>query len=295
MCTGTGGSCFGVGISNLTLVGLSTSTTIDGIDNLDSEEGSFVEHVNMYDIGGTGLYLGSISGGGTSSHSGPYSDIFFYAGPAAASGTACVRIVKADPRAIRDITCDHGTSTTASEAAIYLDGSNVSLEDIHMEGFGDGIVVGESGVMGFMNVDALTNVVSNVSGVTSSNGTMTNVIHICKPNDANGACSTAPGLVRSLSLQGISAGSGVNSIVDDLTGVALTNTTVGLYVIGDTVGGSGLSRFTTSPQATTWGVGSAAPTSTSCTVGSLYSNTSGSPFTLYVCIPGGTGTWFGIK
>jgi hypothetical protein len=273
--TGTAGAS-GVGISNLILVG-STTQVIDGIRNFNAAENSFVEHVNMYRIGGVGLNLGTIQGGvATSNHSGPYSDIWFESSGAGVAETACVKILNAEPRAIRDITCANASST-AIEAAIYLDGQNVSLQDIHIEGFTDGIVVGADG-------NSASNVVSNVTGVNGSNGSMTNVVHICGAGATTGACTGGGWSVTDLSLQAISSFAATASIQDDVTTTTLLDATVGMYVLGQAAS-SGHSRFSSSLNAPTWIVGSTGVGGTYCNSnGSLYSNTSGSPSTLYVCV-----------
>jgi hypothetical protein len=277
MCDATTNQrCFGVGISNLSLIGLPRPIfPIDGIDNSNAEEGSFVEHIYMYLISGVGLKLGTHPTGGTSSHSGPYSDIWDEVSGASAQTTACVTIAEgAQPRGIHGITC---AADGTPNAAIYLDGQNVSLEDVHVEGFVDGIVVGANG-------NSTSNVALNVTGASSSaNGPVTNVVHICKQSQHNGACTTSSGSVTDLSLQAISTGGSTTpiTILDDLTSTTLREPAVGLYVIGEPNGTGGISRFTTSPSTANWGVGSGPPGTGPCTQGSLYSNLANG--TLYVC------------
>ena len=60
----------------------------------------------------------------------------------------------------------------------------------------------------------------------------------------------------------------------------LQDTNVAIYALGKSTA-DGYSRFTTSPNAATWVVGSSAP-SGSCAPGSVYSDTSSGA--LYVCV-----------
>jgi hypothetical protein len=315
MCSGTVDRCNGVGISNLILEG--SALPIDGIRNFNAEELSYVEHVSMHIIGGTGLNLGTnmqsngVNVATTSNHSGPYSDLWISA-VGASTSPACVKIINAEPRGIHGITCSASSSSSVQPfAAIYLDGQNVSIEDVHVEGFKDAVVVGDQlPPQPFSGAFKVTsNVVFNVTGVSSSpgaNGPVTNAVHICNPatpsaNQLVPCHSFSNGTVGDLSLQAIAVGGNPlpKSIEDDLTGTTLTDTTVGLYAIGQTVGVHGVSRFSTSPNTPTWGVGQLAPTSLgipACSLGTLYSNTSGNPSTLYVCaINNGQAAWVPIR
>jgi hypothetical protein len=293
------GACFGIGISHLILNGGKSPVTIDGIDNFNAEEGSFVEHVNMYFIGGNGLRLGA-SGNPSSNHSGPYSDIWFEASGASETTTACVRIEGTQPRGIHGITC---AANGTPDAAIYLDGENVSIEDVHVEGFQDGIVVGAK-------YSAHGNVVFNVTGVSSgsANGPVINAVHICNPsNPAPGsACTSFNGSVSDLTLQAIGV-SGTNpmpkSIKDDLAGTTLSDASVGIYALGAVTAtgtSAAYSRVSTSPNVPSFSSGSfgSAVPGGNCTVGSLLSNTTAtsSAVTLYLCVPsagggGGPNIW----
>jgi hypothetical protein len=93
-----------------------------------------------------------------------------------------------------------------------------------------------------------------------------------------------------------------------LTGTTLSDTTVGLYMLGEqvNVGNTSIttpatySRFTTSPSVPSWLSGPNTPPSGSCTVGSLYSCTkqsscaapSGGYAVLYACLTTG---WTVVK
>jgi hypothetical protein len=63
-------TCTGISVENLTLDGKGQS--VNGITNAYSQDGSYVNHVRLYQILGTGL---SVSG--NASNSGPYSNITF--------------------------------------------------------------------------------------------------------------------------------------------------------------------------------------------------------------------------
>lgn len=248
--------------------------------------------------------------------SGPYSNIVFNGSTSCGSSnsaftcslTACVRI-NTQTRGIHGITCEgHGVvGDQIPEAAIYLDGSNNTIEDVHIEGFYDGVVVGDQAKVS-------GNTLINISGAQGK-GPLYNTVHICAGvMVTNTACSNTSSPVGDLSLFGIR--SAPNNIVatpvrDDLNGVNVnsssTNANVGMYILGEQVGSTGqqYSRFTTAnvglmqgsnPTALpvpSWGVGtSSINPGTSCNTtnnlaGSLYSNTMGSSqSTIYVCSNG---------
>lgn len=193
------------------------------------------------------------------------------------------------------MTCVSG-ATTLPTTAIYLGGSNNSIEDVKIGGFNNGIMVGENGV-------AQSNTLLNISGDgTVGTGSGTAVVRIC----GNGCPSHST--VTDLTLVGVATGGGSgNSIRDELVNTTLTDPTVGIYILGKSVtvaAATGYSRFTTSKNTATWGVGnigSTAPTAADCTnttgrntTGSLFSNTSTTSgnTALYVC----SGTaWVAVK
>jgi len=269
-----------ISIEDLTLDGEGYS--LNGIANSYAQELSYVRNVNLYRIAGTGLLVS-----GSAQNSGPYTDIVFNSDADAATTTVCAQISGVSTRGIHGLTCISGNSSGSYPGtAILLDASNNSLEDIQVQGFLNGILVGKDAA-------AQNDVLLNISG----NGTLTNVVHICGSTPT--PCPSTPYTVTSLTLVGIATGGGTNnSIKDDLTKTTLTDPTVALYVLGKSVtvgAATGYSRFTTSVNTTTWGVGTSAP-STGCatsTTGSLFSNTSTSSGTaLYVC--NGT-SWAAIK
>jgi hypothetical protein len=285
--------CFAVGIQDLRLdAGVQPAgNTFNGIVNLNANELSYVDHVSMHFVAGTGLLVGSGAG-----NSGPYSNLEISAGGTGCTGcqptasTACVQIINAHTRGIHGITC---TANGTPNAAIYLDGNNNTIEDLHFEGFVDGILVGDQN-------PAAANVLLNVNGASggSTSGSIQNVVHICGSHSTGSPCPTTPNAVTDLSIIGAENYSMFNktTILDDVTGTTLNNTSgdasVGIYILGKVVG-SGYSRFSTSPSVPTWGSGNATPGSSCTTNGSLYSNTAGSSgSTLYVCL---SNLWANIK
>ena len=287
--------CFLVRIGHLTLDG--AGQTIDGIDNVNSEEQSTVDDVDILHTEGTALSLGTSSGGapnGTASHSGPYTNLFVQASgtdDTPLSTTACVRIVGsvAQVRGIHGITC---IANGTPNGAIYLDSDNTSIEDARIDGFGDGIVLGAQGSSNTVQAD----VIFNVTG-TDSFGTVTNLIHLCGSGSSSPCPSTA-NTVNNVTIMGVTSAEN-NTIKDDVTGTTLpfsTDEFVGLYALGQSLDG-GYSRFSSSPRTPTWGVGSptSSITGTSCTGsttpassnGSLFSNTNTSlTGTLFACVAG---------
>ena len=220
-------------------------------------------------------------------HSGPYSDISI---TETSSGAGCINITQGgQPRGIHGVDC---TSSSNSNAGIYLDGNNVSLEDIYVNDFGDGIRIGSQG-------PSAGNVIFNVTGGSN----ITDVVHICGSNAGTNACSQTSNYVADLTLMGITS-SANNTIQDDVSGTLLsqsTDPTVGMYILGESVAVSGsvtgYSRFTTSPSIPTWRVGTDDPPKGNCAVGTLYSRTSNSstqPPTVWGCV-GGLNPWSSIK
>jgi hypothetical protein len=280
----------GIAVEHLTLDGQGQlGQSVNGIANAESQANSYVDHVSLYRILGIGL---SVSG--TANDSGPYSNITFdLGGVSGTSSTVCASI-----NGINWLTGTrgiHGLSCTAENndppAAVLLDSSNNSIEDVRIVGFYDGIRVGA-------NNTAQSNILINVIGDTSTSPTLgatpINVVHI--ENVGN--------TVSDLGIMGASntlggPGTGEYTIRDDVTGADLQDMSVGIYALGE-AGGGGYSRFTTSPNTLHWAVGTATPTGTGCSQGSLYSctNASGGSATacgsdaLYVC---GSSGWVGIE
>jgi hypothetical protein len=277
-------SCNDVSVENLDLnPGTAVTNTIDGIADMSD--------LNLLSISSTGTQphfkTALTIDSSASQNSGPYSNLVINH-----PKTACIKLGQNYTRGIHGMTCIGGP------AGILLDSSNGSIEDLHFESGTDGVVVGQ-------DAPAAGNVLFNINGSVAG----TNVIHICGPNPPASACSTEFA-VKDLALLGVAdsprtvthAGY-TNMIQDDVVGTILaapsgtTDGAVGMYVLGEQVtdGGSpiGYSRFSTSPNTPTWGVGSSVPGISSCATGALYSNTLGtSGSTLYVCALGG---WVAFK
>lgn len=264
--------CNGISVEDLTLD--AQGNNMNGISNGNAQELSYVKRVAFYQFQGTGLVITS-----GASNSGPYTDLTFSMGSKTpVTGTVCVSL-RASTRGIHGLTCTNTTSTIPS-AAVLLDAPNNSIEDVTVRGFTDGVKIGA-------NLNAQDNVLVNVAGAAVSGGSnnVTNVVHI-----------TNTSTVTDLSILGVGNGGNSSSktIKDDVTSTTLSDATVGIYAIGESVtaGSSsiGFSRFTTSPNVPTWIIQNTAGSPTgSCTIGSLYSNTAGgSGSTWFVCTPKGT-------
>jgi hypothetical protein len=295
--TGTSSQyCSAVGVENVFLEGAGDSGISGGIDNQYSQDGSYVNNVNMHQVSGTGL---NVAAGGV--NSGPYTNIAFSA-YATSGAPTCVNI-GAQTRGLHGITCVGSSNTKASgDAAIYVNASNNSVENVHVESYFDAIEVGN------VNSTTVNNVfVSNVTG--SSN--VTNVVRICGPhaNDPAdfGNCNHTSGTVTDtvvLQAANLNPAFGGTVVEDDVTSTSIQGCAPcelpagsAIYTLGESVGG-GYSRFATTPANSsqnygthstpvpTWGAGQNPITSGSAclTPGALYSNTSGgSGTTIYVC------------
>jgi hypothetical protein len=301
--------CKGVGMQYVSLDGElrnpPTGAQVNGIDNEFSQDLSYLDHVDFRLLEGTGLKVGP---GAT--NSGPYSNLIFAAGGGSkgeTTQTACV-VFQTSTRGLHGITC---TANGTPLAAVHLQGRNNSIEDIHVEGFVDGVVVGDSAASGGK---VAGNVLMSIDGGFGGNtGAVDNVIHICNPaNPSPGsACSAGNWTVSDLTVLGVSADHAVHfrspvAIQDDVSDATLHTaqaaaTDVALYVLGEpsAIGsGTGFSRLSSTfmmntgqPIVPTWGAGVLGTVTlpTPCPTGSLFSNTSsnqGSNSTLYVCVGG---------
>jgi hypothetical protein len=279
--------CTGISVEKLTLDGQAQS--INGISNQYAQNNSYVNHVSVYRILGTGLLV-SYSGTSSATNSGPYSNLNFDTGGySGTSSTVCASINGViGTRGIHGLSCTSGTND--APAAVLLDSSNNSIEDVRIVGFYDGIRVGA-------NNNAQSNVLLNIIGDTNPTGgggtTPIIVVHITSLGHT----------VSDLSIMGVNnalggPGTGQYTIKDDVTATSLQDASVGIYALGESPStGVGHSRFTTSPNAAHWTVGTTAPTSPSCNQGSLYSCTNGvsgngCSNALWVCGPSG---WTMIK
>lgn len=286
--TVTGKIAFAVRLLHLTLDGQGRSVSgayIDGIDNTNAEEQSYVDDVTIQNILGNGLFMGldpdntaTGAADGAADHSGPYTNIVFQEPTSTPiSTTICVNVIpNVEPRGFHGITC-LGNSASTATSAIVLDGNSTTIEDARIDGFYNGILVGSAGK------GTQADVLFNITG-TDSVGSVTNLINI----DNTG---TAP---INLAIMGVSltSSSGTFSINDQITGSQLKDTTVGMYLLGQPIGASittGYSRFTTSPNFATWIVGktTSAITNDACNGnGSLFSSSSGNGGNLWACVAG---------
>ena len=266
-CTSPFSPCAGVGVQDLSLT--QTNTNSIAIDNEYAGEQSYVQRVTIYvntTNTVTGLQIGA-------QNSGPYENITFYgssntsSGP---SGPACVKLLASGVK-LRGLNC---IGSVKFSAAVLVDGSNDSIEDVYVSNaFTEGVVVGAGGSNNVSN-DVLLNIT----------GGGTNSVRICPASGGTGACS-GTNTVEDTSILGVAKGATTtNSIMDQVTSTTLTDAAVAMYILGESVTvGSGIlgyARFTTSPHTVTWGVGSAVPSggcssSSPNTKGALFSYTGG--------------------
>ena len=127
--------CTGISVEYLNLDG--TGQSINGIANAYAQDFSYVDHVGLYRILGTGL---SVSG--NASNSGPYSNITFdLGGDTGTPSTVCASINGSNglsgTRGIHGLSCT--SESNDAPAAVLLDASNNSIEDVRIVGFYDGI------------------------------------------------------------------------------------------------------------------------------------------------------------
>jgi hypothetical protein len=287
--------CFGVSVESVFLSGGGNHYSMNGIVNDYAGESSYVDHVNFGSVEGTGLMIGL-----NAANSGPYSNLAMSAAGQCVAATSCVQLGDSNnlPLSTRGI---HGMTCTCSSGAgavgVALNSSNNTLEDIHFEGFVDGIQAGNTGTV-------RGNVLLNVNG-GSGKDSMTSVIHICESGAPR--CGT-PSSVSDLAIvQAYAQPGGMSDTVkyviqDDVTSTNIaagtagtTPTTVGMYILGNQMAGGGYSRFATTPVAPvpSWDVwDSQASTSVSCQSGSLLSNVKGialgtsGNYTFWVCKSG---------
>lgn len=313
-------ACSGVSVEQLILDG--NELSVPGISNQYASDLSYVDHVTFTHFQGTGTSAALYVAAGTDTQgSGPYSNLTCQ--PYALG--ECVDMEASSTHGVHGMTCvckegsscGGGTNSTDPLACIRLNGSGNTVEDLHVEGFYDGVAVGTES-----DVNVYGNTLININAADGA-GPVENLIQICG-SFSSGAPCTSPSTIGDLSIFGLltehtNGGGGItNTLKDDVTdtiflGPTITNmtpVTVAMYALGDAVTNAGISRFTTSsysPVATattvapTWFSGSNAPTTASggCPVGSLYSNQSNSGTadnTLWVCVgPAASSSWANIK
>jgi hypothetical protein len=308
-----GGACSspatGVAIEHLVLMA-ANSQSVNGIHNVCAQDLSYVNDVSIEMVAETGLVIDA-----SAINSGPYSNINFTGYSCGSSGChpECVSM-NSQTRGLHGITCigDSSVSTRPMNAgpvypAVEVNASNNAVENVHIEGFWDGVEVGNIG-------SAVGNVViSNVTGADSAlNGPVTNVVHICGASNLNGdpcAKTSASTSVSDVTIVGATNNDGAlaESVEDDASGsaIGILNATgqypgfTGFYALGEPFGGAGYTRFATSPtiassnasksfnttNVPTWQVGTAISTSSACAPGALFSSTTGSS-NFYVCTGG---------
>jgi hypothetical protein len=285
-----GGDCNGVIVEHLGID--EHSEGVVGISNNWSQELNYVNDVSITNVptSGTGLMIvGAYDANlGNAANSGPYSNIYV-SGSSTGAGT-CVNLIGTyGTRGIHGLNCVGGTA--GGTAAVLLDGSNNTIEDITISNYTEGILIGSQ-----LPANAQNNVLLNIQG-----SSVTNLVHVCGSN-ASTNCPTTTSNPTDLTFMGISSGSGsTNTIVDEVTNTTLSHSsdaTVALYLVGEPMTSGnysalGYSRFTSSPSVPAWFSGPTIPSNTSCTAnGSLYSVTSGTTApTLFGCIGG---KWTGL-
>jgi hypothetical protein len=320
-----GGICNGVGVEHLFLDG-SLVTDVGGIQNQYSQDGSYLNEVNLFNFSQTGLSIAPPSStypGAT--NSGPYSNITFSAN---SNAPACIDL-EVQTQGIHGVTCIGNSSTTANPyTAILVNASNNSIEDVHVEGYWDGIEVGQ------LNTATVANIlISNVTGTTSGSGSNAratkNTVHLCGPSPLGSTFGNCAGNyvtanVKDVTILQAMNGSGpmTTTVVDDVSknaivscftnaptaspGCAYPNLSTGMYALGEPDAGStttnpAYTKFTSSPTTLngnynygssympTWGV-TLLPNQGSCSpVGAIYSQT-GNGKSVYVCNAGGVWT-----
>ncbi len=290
-------NCNAVGIEHLVLDGGSSSQGIGGILNNYSQELSYVNDVSMINLGGTGLTvgIGFPQGGGSSDgdgdNSGPYSNLYIsttgqcaqLAGTVVNSTTYTLN----QTRGIHGLTCV--TSATSGSAISINYSLNNILEDVSITGGGGGlhgIGIGSSGL-------ASGNVLMNITGAN-----VYDVVNISSANNTPSSTTCLGGnYACDITLAGISRGANTTYAIEDglpPAGFNLSDTTVGLYIVGEPVGTGGIatSRFTTSNSIPNWLVGTNVPNNAACTAGDLFSDikAAGGTYSLYACT-NQSGTW----
>jgi hypothetical protein len=189
------------------------------------------------------------------------------------SSSAVCADIEVQTQGFHGLTCVGDTDVkTSGHAAILLNASNNTVNDVHVEAFWDGVdigtVAGTIANVGVLNIDGSQN---------TTRGPVTNLVHICG-GGASATCGTTGTVVKNISIfqaANNSPSGGKTSILDDTTGTVIgavaggdLDSVTGMYVLGDSLensGGSiiGYSRFSTSPIAISTGSG-APPTAARC-------------------------------
>ena len=214
------GPNFGVRVTNLTL-NCNARASI-GLQNMYSEEQSYGRDLLITNCGGIGLDVE----GGAAQNSGPFQDLEIYPGSGSSVNTTtlCVKIQNAVAfRGLIGVTCNAGSYySTRPDVALQIDGS-ASYQDIHVEHFTTGIVLG--------------------SNVTSADGT--SIINTqFGPDVATGILIQQQGSPnQNLMILGASCFNCSSLLTDQLTNNNITDSSLGWYFIGNGANG-GKSLFT---------------------------------------------------
>jgi hypothetical protein len=317
LCPSVGSSfvCTSVGIEHVYLAGNGTQLTVGGIDNQYSQGGSYVNDVELYNFHGTGLSIaapGMNNNPPGATNSGPYSNILYYA---YSSGDECINL-GAQTQGVHGVTCSGAGSVAPPNAnvGIVVDGSNNSIEDVHIEQYWDGIQIGPSAAVSNVLV---SNVTTNPS--TKSNTPVTNAVHLCgaNPLNTNTGCpcytNNNCSVLKDITLLDIgnSGGAPTTTVADDASsnlivacngGCAMPDLSTAIYLLGEpdaqSAGNPAYSKFTSSPTTSngnynngssympTWGEGNLAPggaTPNCSPFGAIYSKTNASGKSVWVC------------
>jgi len=129
-----GGICHSISTEDLSLDGENIAGT--GILNMNSQELSYVNRVNLYRVG-VGLNISTASSTLTAQNSGPYSNIVYNTG--GSTGTCAEIEGLTSTRGIHGLTCQ---GSSDSPVAVLLASSNTTLEDVRIVGFFDGVRLG---------------------------------------------------------------------------------------------------------------------------------------------------------
>jgi hypothetical protein len=289
-------NCPGVQIEHLRIDGTGGGQNLSGIVNYWGQELSYVEDVAFSNLSGTALTLyGNTAGNNLSysaNNSGPYSNLTM------TGVNHCLNINGTyGTRGVHGLYC-----SSKGSPAIYVDAPNNTLEDITLAR-DNGATEGTDGILIGSNSPAENNLLFNIRSVLNGQGfgfrnlihlrNMANLLSTC-PATTTGGSSTYN--VCDITIMGVTNGSGNNTINDEVGGTALTDPSLGMYILGEPVQSGlsttvpinsflGYSHFTTSPNWPSWAVGTSQRQGASCTggVGSLFSVTSGSGTTLWEC------------
>jgi hypothetical protein len=304
--------CSGIAVEHLYIIA-TNNPNLNGIVNNYAGSSSYVNDISFKDVGCAALVIGAQSS--DAANSGPYTNISSSTSvnvlPSCSGGgpevsyPLCIDI-ETQTQGIRGATCNGTTSpqhdivSDPPHAAIYVNASNNTVEDIHVETFWDAVQIGDVA----STMTTVSNVLlSNVVGGNNGSGPVQNIVHIC---GKAGTCMSY-GTVQDVSVLQATyvtppGPTAAATVEDDVTGTSIpvaSTSLTGMYVLGENIDG-GHSRFSTSPSAITsgstsiptaptWSVGNVSLTTNApCrTPGDLYSNTGTSGMSVYVCMPDG--------